>query len=94
MAFRTENELQAHLDIVHREKGDKVNANALLSFASEPEDEADSHRGRGGRGRGGRGGRGGRQEKEENFIKDTEGIDFSFYFSDKYNKVHMNRKKS
>ena len=94
MAFRTENELQAHLDIVHREKGDKVNANALLQFVADPDEEEEGgQRGRGARGRGGRGGRGGRDTKEENFIKDTEGVDFSFYFSEKYNKVHMNRDK-
>ena len=92
VAFKTEDELKTHLDIEHSmgkgvvEKGGKIKANALLGFQDEEEDKEDFDRdgdtrgGRGGRGRG-RGGRGGAREmKEHHRIKDSEGVDFNYYF--------------
>lgn len=80
VAFRTEEELRTHLDLEHNKVGEnkKINANALLGFITKDDEEnEDNGRGRGrGRGRGGKGGR-----QEANLIKDTEGIDFSYYFS-------------
>ena len=74
-----------------------MKANALLGFqvGDDDEDEAENvrgGRGRGGnRGRGGRGGKGGRSEA--NPIKDTEGVDFGFYFGPKYSMTLINRRK-
>lgn len=89
VAFRAEQELQAHLDIVHRGIKTTNNANALLSFSTgghEDPAENDRDSGRGGRG-GGRGGRGGANKQAE-VLKDDIGVDFSFYFSEKYNTIH------
>lgn len=78
MAFQTENELQAHLNIVHTKKVEQknFNANALLGFSSAADDGGASSS-RPERMRPG---------KLEKFTKllDTEGVDFSYYFSKKY----------
>jgi hypothetical protein len=74
------------VDIEHRAREAKaIKANALLGFDYDTSSK-DHHSGRGG----GRGGKGGYQKVE---IKDSEGVDFSFYFSEKYNLVHEKRKK-
>ena len=40
VAFQTENEMQAHMNIVHKSKeSTKVNANALLGFGSSTHDD-------------------------------------------------------
>jgi hypothetical protein len=69
VAFRTESEVQVHLDLVHK-KGDlsKVNANSLLSFGFD-EDSYDKKKKKAG---------------EAPKINDNEGVDFGFYFSAKY----------
>jgi hypothetical protein len=47
VAFRTENEVQVHLDLVHKNRDvSKVNANALLSFGFKSRDEDDDDDGR------------------------------------------------
>lgn len=94
VAFRTEDELRAHLELEHKQGGDQkkqVKANALLGFIADDPEEADSGAGRGrGRGRG----RDGRYQKNEaNPIKDSEGIDFGYYFSNKYSHCLINRRK-
>ncbi len=98
MAFRTEAELETHVAIEHKVKsavtggskaGGAITANALLAFDTSKDDEDDYGGGRGGsrggRGRG-RGGRGGKQDHHEKQfeIKDQEGVNFKFYFSEKY----------
>ena len=75
------------------------NANALLAFDYDnQDDEEGGWGGRGGKGgRGGRGGRGGKKEvqprEQKNVIKDSEGINFDYYFSDQYNFVAERRRK-
>ena len=78
VAFQTENEMKAHMNIVHRSKAAAaVNANALLGFSSggaareEDEDGA---------------GFGGKDRYKTKAIKlqDKEGVDFGYYFSTKY----------
>ena len=95
VAFRTEDELRAHLEMEHKQGGQKeVKANALLGFITDDPEEAAEGGGRGrgrGRGRGGKDGKGGRVEA--NVIKDTEGIDFGYYFSNKYSQCLINRRK-
>lgn len=73
VAFRTEDELQAHVDIEHRSKDKVIKANALLGF--EYDQKKPKYK----------------ETKVE--IKDSEGVDFSFYFSEKYNLVHDKRRK-
>ena len=102
VAFKTEDELRTHLDIEHKMnagaiKGGKVEANALLGFGQAKEDEDfdddgdfGGSRGRGGRGRG-RGNRG--QHGNHVVIKDSEGVDFNYYFSQKYYMSLENRRK-
>lgn len=87
VAFRTEEELKAHLELEHRKNDKKeVKANALLGFITDDVDEND----KGGRGRG----KDGKfQRVEANVIKDTEGVDFSYYFSNKYSHCLINRRK-
>lgn len=92
MAFRVEQELQAHLDIVHRGVKATANANALLSFGTGGDDEPEEESRRGGRG-GGRGGRGGHTKQVE-VLKDDFGVDFSFYFSEKYAMIHKRTENS
>lgn len=91
VAFRTEDELKAHLELEHKKSDKKeVKANALLGFITDDVEDQDG----GGRGRGrgrGKDGKFGRQEA--NAIKDTEGIDFSYYFSNKYSHCLINRRK-
>jgi len=100
VAFKTEDELRAHLEIDHRQGGkDKVKANALLGFqvGDDDEEEVGNSDSRGGRGRGGNRGRGGRGGKGSRFdanpIKDTEGVDFGFYFGPKYSMTLINRRR-
>jgi hypothetical protein len=73
VAFRTEDELQAHVDIEHKSKQKQIKANALLGFEYDPKEN--KHK---------------KQTKME--IKDQEGVDFSFYFSEKYNLIHEKKK--
>ena len=88
VAFKTEDELRTHLDIEHNkimEKGGKIKANALLGFQKEEnysDDEGEQRGGFRGRGRG----RGAHENPGRDIIKikDTEGVDFSFYFGPKY----------
>ena len=79
VAFQTENELQAHLNIVHTKKFEQknFNANALLGFSSAAGDDDGAGSSRPERKKPG---------KLEKFTKlmDTEGVDFSYYFSKKY----------
>lgn len=68
MAFRTENELILHLDLVHKKKDpSKVNANSLLSFGFDDE-RTDKKK----------------KVEDEPKLQDDEGVDFGFYFSTKY----------
>ena len=47
MAFATENEMKAHMNIVHtKRKTDKVDANALLGFGAAKEEEDGGFRGK------------------------------------------------
>ena len=67
------------------EKGGKIKANALLGFQKEEnysDDEGEQRGGFRGRGRG----RGAHENPGRDIIKikDTEGVDFSFYFGPKY----------
>ena len=79
VAFQTENEVKAHLEIVHTRSGKQstiVNANALLGFGRKDDDE-DSHESK--------------QYKKpvRKFeLKDKEGVDFYFYFTQKYQLIH------
>lgn len=91
VAFKTEEELKAHLDIEHKSKEKVINANSLLSFQLN-DDEQDSYSAK-------RGGKFAKKknhkDKEEAFtIKDSEGTDFSFYFSDQYNLIHEKKRKA
>lgn len=71
MSFRTEDELQAHIDIEHRGRDrTAIKANALLGFDYDEQKAKPKVK----------------HDKVE--IKDSEGVDFSFYFSEKYNLVH------
>lgn len=76
VAFRTESEVQVHLDLVHKNKDlSKVNANSLLSFGYD-EDKYDAQKKR--------------EKAEKPKINDDEGVDFGFYFSRKYQMAHNN----
>lgn len=72
VAFQTENEVKAHLEIVHTRSGKQstiVNANALLGFGMKDDDESTHDS---------------RQHKKpiRKFeLKDKEGVDFYFYFT-------------
>ena len=86
VAFQTENEMKAHMNIVHRGKQtEKVNANALLGFSTggggEHQDEEEE-------------GFGGKERYKSKVIKiqDKEGIDFSYYFSTKYTMKHSGQR--
>lgn len=82
VAFKTEDELKTHIDLEHnhgdKQKKDKVQANALLGFLDEsstPDDDGKGKKGRPG--------------KDSHIkIKDKEGIDFNYYFSQKYAMIH------
>ena len=56
MAFRTSDELAAHVDIEHKAKNKVIKANALLAFEFDDKEEEGTYegRGRGGKGRGGK----------------------------------------
>ena len=89
VAFKTEDELKTHLDIQHNQgstaKG-KIKANALLGFERKRDDSDDEedHRKKGKKQPG----------KDNNFaIKDQEGVDFNFYFSQKYAMIHEKKKR-
>lgn len=75
VAFQTENELQAHLNIAHTRKVDqaKVNANALLGFTRADETERAEAAAAEKRDRN-------KQEKQKKLL-DNEGVDFGYYFS-------------
>ena len=75
VAFQTENELQAHLNIAHSRGNDqsKVNANALLGFtAADEESRRKTYN----------------KPEEKKKLMDSEGVDFSYYFSSKYMNKH------
>lgn len=78
VAFQTENELKAHNELCHmRTKattGSK-NVNAWLNFKADDDDERPE--------------RGGQkrdkfQKPQRNVLKDKEGVDFGYYFTQKY----------
>lgn len=74
VAFRTEDELKAHLQIEHRSREKQITANGLLGFDYEKDQK--------------------KRKEVKVEIKDTEGVDFSFYFSEKYSMIHdKNRHK-
>ena len=79
VAFRTENEVKAHLDIVHTRSGKlstSVNANALLGFGVKGDEEENNDK------------RLKKQQGQKVELKDKEGVDFYFYFSYKYQMIH------
>jgi hypothetical protein len=98
VAFKTEDELKTHFDIEHNQGGGdkakkgKVAADALLGFKDQTEEAKED--------RGGRSTRGGRDNRRETagrdngvVIKDKEGIDFNYYFSQKYALMHQNKRQ-
>ena len=76
VAFETENELQAHISIVHSTKVSdaKVSANALLGFRGDDESGVAGSRDQ----------RNAQNKKKPMKMLDNEGVDFSWYFSKKY----------
>jgi hypothetical protein len=77
VAFQTENEVKTHLEILHsRNKGNlaNVNASALLGFRTNDEHEEETVK------------RKVKEQKQQ--LKDKEGIDFKYYFTQKYQMVH------
>lgn len=80
VAFQTENEVKAHLDMVHRSRDTKINANSLLGFQADQEQEKQHKH---------------KVEKQEEELQDEEGVDFGFYFSNKYQMqmVHTHPKR-
>jgi hypothetical protein len=89
VAFKTENELRTHLDIEHNKanagaKDGAVKANALLGFQREAVQDEEAKNSK----------NPGLRDREEKIkIKDSEGIDFSYYFSYKYQSSIEFRKK-
>lgn len=77
VSFRTEDELQAHVDIEHRSKEKAIKANALLGFEYDQNEKKPKKF----------------NNNERVEIKDSEGVDFGFYFSERYNFVHDKKKK-
>lgn len=78
MAFQSQNELKAHTEMVHTARGTKVashNVNSWLNFKGD-DDEVTAHRKRD-------------QQRPRNELKDKEGVDFSFFFSQKYQMTHQ-----
>ena len=86
VAFQTENELQAHLNIVHTKKSveAKVNANALLGFRVHDEEEKASSTYE----KRGKNDKNNKEDKKQKKLQDTEGVDFAYYFSQKYMNEH------
>lgn len=77
VAFRSENEVSAHLEIMHRKTDSKINANTLLNFQDGKDENVRKHK----------------PVKEAVFeLKDEEGKDFNFYFSQKYQMIHAKNK--
>jgi len=80
-AFRTEQELSAHLDLMHRQTdSQKIRADGLLGFDYDNEEGNKFKKNK-------------KVIQEDEGIKDSEGIDFNFYFSEKYNFINDKRKK-
>lgn len=74
MAFQTENEVKAHLDIMHnrnRSATNTVNATALLGFKAEDDYELEDRKKK-------------IVKKERVALQDSEGVDFKYYFTNKY----------
>ena len=79
VAFKTEVELKTHIDIEHNlaaqaSKGGKVKANALLAFEYKENENEEEKKEK-------------PQRQRKVVIKDKEGIDFSYYFSQKYANI-------
>jgi hypothetical protein len=73
VAFQSQNELKAHTEMVHTARGNKVashNVNSWLNFKDDDEDSGVGRRPK--------------VQKPRNELKDKEGVDFSFFFSQKY----------
>ena len=71
--------MQAHVDIEHKSKEKQIKANALLGFEYNEKDHNKEKTNP-------------KFAKAKKFeIKDQEGVDFNFYFSEKYNFVHDKR---
>lgn len=95
VAFKTEDELRTHIELVHSfgkatgKKDGKVNAKALLGFdviedrEAQQEQEDNVRKGR-------------KRNKEFNNkteLKDKEGVNFNYYFGEKYQKSLENKRK-
>ena len=89
VAFQTESELKTHMELVHSRRANKgqVNATALLGFKQDDDEEPQFA-----------GKRGGKPFKKEKIVlQDKEGVDFRYYFGQKYQMCHSrndNSKKS
>jgi hypothetical protein len=73
VAFETENEVKAHLEIMHirgRTQTTNVNATALLGFRGADDEEDKFTRKK--------------VVKEKKELQDKEGVDFKYYFTNKY----------
>jgi len=79
VAFKTENEYKAHVDIIHRNKDTKIKANTLLGFQTDATEAPRKKF----------------EEKRELVeLQDNEGKDFSFYFSQRYQMIHQHKERS
>lgn len=79
VAFQTENEVKAHLDIMHnrnRSATNTVNATALLGFRVDDDFDAEDRKKK-------------IVKKERVVLQDMEGVDFKYYFTNKYQMVHQ-----
>lgn len=78
VAFQTENELKAHNEIIHMKKAinQSANVNSWLNFKDDDDENTSKFK---------------KVKQPKNVLKDNEGIDFHYYFTQKYQMVHSRK---
>ena len=75
VAFKSESEMISHINILHKKSNSTsavINANALLGFGGGAADEEEKPKQKG------------FKKDERPKLQDKEGVDFNFYFTQKY----------